>query len=164
MATWRIFLVWALAWWAQLLLAPLLRWLEGFPDVLLLAWLAVALVLRGRAFWVWTLIWGFSLGWISGLPDWVPLMGYLMLGLAWWWVRRRLWERPYLLLFAGTLMGTMTLRLWEYGILNLLGTSLPWRTGISRVVMPSLLWNLLLALPVYTVVTAVTGRPGGEEL
>jgi len=141
MATWRIFLVWVLAWWAQLLLAPLLRWLEGFPDVLLLAWLTVALILRGRAFWV-----------------------CLMLGLAWWWVRRRLWERPYLLLFAGTLIGTMTLRLWEYGILNLLGTSLPWRTGISRVIMPSLLWNLLLALPVYTVVTAVTGRPGGEEL
>jgi len=164
MATWRIFLVWVLAWWAQLLLAPLLRWLEGFPDVLLLAWLSAALVLRGRAFWGWTLIWGFSMGWISGLPDWAPLIGYLLLGFAWWRARQHLWERPYLLLFAGTLIGTMTLRLWEYGILNVLGTSLPWRMGIARVIMPSLLWNLLLVLPVYTVVTTVTGRPGGEEV
>ncbi len=164
MTVWRVLAVWFLAWWAQLLFAPLLRWLEGFPDLLLLSWLATALSLRGRAFWVWTLLWGFSVGWVSGLPDWVPLVGYTTLGLGWWWIRQRLWERPYLLLFAGTLIGTMTLRLWEYGVLSILGTPLPWNTTLSEVIMPSLLWNLFLVVPVYIVVTSITGHPGGEEL
>ncbi len=153
----RVALIWAVAWWAQLVLAPMLRWLQGFPDVVFLAWLAVALHLRGRSFWFWTLLWGLSVGWISALPDLAMVLPYLALGWALHRLREHMWERTYPLLFGSTLVGTMALCLWEYAVLQLTGTGIPWAAALSQVVVPTLWWNLLLALPVFTVVSGLAG-------
>ncbi len=153
----RVVLLWAASLWLQLVVAPLLRWLQGYPDVTFLTWLAVGLFLRGRGFWVWTLLWGFATGWVSALPDVAVLVAYVGLGFLLERIRERLWERPYLLLFGGTLVGTMALRLWEYGVVQFIGAEIPWVEALRQVLIPSLWWNLLLALPVYTVVSGFTG-------
>ncbi len=159
----RLFLLWLLALWAQLLLAPQLRWLRGFPDFLFLSWVAALPHLQGRRLWFWTLWWAGTLGWLAGEPFWIPLVAYLALVVAWWWLHQRLWERLYPLLFAITLVGTITLRLWEYLALSILGYSLPWAQVVSWVLVPGLFWNLLLVLPVYTVASSLLGPYPVEE-
>lgn len=153
----RLFLIWLLAWWAQLSLAPLLTWLRAFPDFLLLTWVVVLPHLQGRRLWAWTLWWAGTLGWISGLPFWVPLVGYALLAVVWIWLHQRLWERLYPLLFALTLVGTITLRLWEYLVLSVLGYELPWAQTLGWVLLPEVFWNLVLVLPVYALSSSILG-------
>jgi cell shape-determining protein MreD len=70
--------------------------LHGSADLLLLALVAWALNKRVRTAWLWAVLAGLMVAFVSALPPGVALVGYLVaVGLA-LLIRQRIWHMPLL--------------------------------------------------------------------
>lgn len=126
--------------------------LSGFGDLLLLLLAGLSLHKNAHAAWQWGVIGGLSMGLISGAPFLSVLAGYLgVVGLA-RLVQRRVWESPLLAMFLVTFAGTLLVHGSTFIGLWLSGTALPVEATFSLVTLPSLFINMILAVPVFTLV------------
>ena len=138
--------------------------LHGSADLVLLVITAWALQERVRTAWQWSIIGGLMIGYISMVPIGIPIVAYLAttgLALA---LRRRIWQIPFLAMLVVILSGTLLIQLSTAIFLNISGTALPWLGVINQVVLPSLLLNLLLALPIYVVIRELADWVHPEEI
>jgi len=126
--------------------------LHGATDLMLLTVLAWYLHEDAPPWWGWAFLGGTMLGWLSALPWWFYAVAYSAVALLATYLRRRLWRTSlftYLLLIVFT---TPAILLLEYGYLRITGTPISLFDSLRLVVFPSLLLNLLFALPVYALV------------
>ncbi|NPA31541.1 MAG: hypothetical protein GXO37_06035 [Chloroflexi bacterium] len=146
-----------LLWFAVLLQSAVVsqwRLLQGAVDLPLLVWAAwVTRERRVAPAWFWALAVGALWGLYSALPSGAGLVIYAGLGLVAQALRRRIWHPPYLLLFILVFVGS----LWVPGLTYLvvrfaMQSPIPFRTALVQVILPTVLLNLLAALPVYAVV------------
>jgi rod shape-determining protein MreD len=126
--------------------------LWGYADLMLVVLVAWALQPRINTAWHWAVIGGFLMGFISGVPWFVPLFGYLLVVAAAQLLRRRIWQAPLLSVFAVTFFGTLVIHVLSLVVLNLLGHPLPVADSLGLITLPSLLLNLLISIPVYSVI------------
>jgi cell shape-determining protein MreD len=82
-----------------------------------------------------------------------PLIGYLVLTAIVRILRRHVWQTPLLAMFLATMLGTILIQFMYFIILQITGTPFPWQESLSQVMLPSVLLNLILVLPVYVVMT-----------
>ncbi len=149
MATLVAFPVLVLALMLQTAVISRINLLYGSADLVLVILAAWALQERVTTSWQWALVAGVLVGFVSGLPWFVPLTGYLMVvGLA-RLLQRRVWQAPLLAMFAVSLIGTLVMHILSIFSLRLLGDPLPLGDSLSLITLPSILLNLLLAIPVY---------------
>lgn len=128
--------------------APLL---QGTADILLLTVIAWALQERVRSAWYWAVLAGLLVSFVSGLPYGLLLAGYLLatgIALA---LRQRVWQAPILAMFAATFFGTLIVHLISLLVLRISGNPMPILEALNLITLPSLLLNLLLAVPIYAV-------------
>jgi len=127
--------------------------LHGTADLMLLVLLSWVLQERVKAVWFWVLLCGGMVSLVSGLPFFMPVFGYLIVaGLA-RILRRQVWQVPILAMFVATFVSTLIYHAMSLAVLFVNGTNLPIIDSLTLVTLPSALLNLMLALPVYTVVT-----------
>jgi hypothetical protein len=88
-------------------------------------------------------------GYISGLPWFIPLAGYLMVVGVGRLLHRRVWQAVLLETFVVIFIGTFGIQLLTVGYLAFAGGSFQLGEVISLIVLPSTLLNLLLIIPVY---------------
>jgi len=88
---------------------------------------------------------------VSGMPWFVLLVGYLGVVLLALLLRRRVWQAPMLAMFSVTFLGSLFMNLIALIVLQLSGRPLPFGDSFGLIVLPSLLLNLLFAIPVYVV-------------
>jgi hypothetical protein len=123
--------------------------LQGTADLILLALAAWALQERVNSAWQWSIIAILLLTLVTALP--LPALGLAYLaatGLA-LIVRRRIWQVPVLAMLITTFGGTIIIQSVSVLAIWIEGTSLPLIQSINLVLLPSLLLNLLLAIPMY---------------
>jgi hypothetical protein len=123
--------------------------LQGTADLILLALAAWALQERVNSAWQWSIIAILLLTLVTALP--LPALGLAYLaatGLA-LIVRRRIWQVPVLAMLITTFGGTIIIQAVSVLAIWIEGTSLPLIQSINLVLLPSLLLNLLLAIPMY---------------
>ncbi|HEX7976346.1 MAG TPA: rod shape-determining protein MreD [Anaerolineales bacterium] len=138
--------------------------LHGTADLVLLAVIAWALQKRVQTAWHWGIIAGLLVSLLSGLPMGVPLVGYLVVvGIA-LILRQRLWQVPILAMFVTTFLGTLLSQAINLVALRLFGTSLPWLEAINQITLPSVLLNLLLAIPFFALLGDLANWLYPEEL
>jgi len=131
--------------------------LGGYADLMLVVLAAWALQDRVTTAWHWALLGGAIVGFVSGLPWIVPVIGYLLVvGLARVWVYR-IWQAPLLVMFAVVFVGTLFMHILSVFLLRLLGNPLPVGDVFGLVTLPSLLLNLLLAIPVFAMMRDLAG-------
>jgi len=131
--------------------------LYGTADIVMLVILAWMLNDRVKHGWEWVIIAGLITSFVSGLPPLLPLVGYLMAaGLA-YWLKKRIWQTPVLAMLFSTFLGTVMVQSLSLITLIIMGTEISLPIGYSLVIMPSALWNLILAVPVYTLVSEMVG-------
>jgi cell shape-determining protein MreD len=141
--------------------APLL---QGTPDLLFLVIIAWAVRPRVRSYWFWSLVAALLIGYTSALSYPVPLISYGLATMLAVVLRRRVWRvllLAYLLvIFTGTLLfqGLTVVTLFAEG------AALPIGDIVNQVVLPGLVLNLFLALPVYVLVGDLADRLYPEEL
>ena len=126
----------------------LLSGIGDLPLVMLAAW---ALQEEVETAWQWAAATGLLVGFVSGIPWFVPMLGYLALvGLA-QILQGRVWQAPLLAMFSVTFLGTIIMSLLSLFVLRLYGVPLPVGDVLGLLTLPSVLLNMLLAIPAYTV-------------
>lgn len=136
----------------------------GTADVLLLAVIAWSLQERVDTAWQWSVIGGYFASLGSGLPFGVLIGSYLVVTGVALVVRRRVWKRPILAMFWMTFIGTLIVHLSSIVVRLLTGVAIPMIEAFNLITLPSLLLNVLLAIPVYLFVTDVAKLIYREEI
>ena len=123
--------------------------LAGYADLMLVVLAAWALKADAATAWLWALLGGAMVSFVSGMPWPVTMAGYLLTVLLAQLFRQRVWQAPLLAMFSVTFVGTIVMGVLAIFTLNLLGTPLPIGDSLGLIVLPSILLNLLFAIPVY---------------
>jgi rod shape-determining protein MreD len=126
----------------------LLSGIADLPLVMLAAW---ALQQEVDSAWHWAMAFGLMVGFVSGIAWYVPLIGYGVVVALAQALQRRVWQAPLLAMFSVTFVGTVVLDLVSFAVLRLSGVSMRLEDALGLLVLPSVLLNMLLAIPVYAV-------------
>ncbi len=148
----------------QTIIVSSLPLLSGYADLMLLVLVAWALQERARSAWVWAILAGVIVSFVSAAPLGTPLVGYLVVTAIARLFRRRVWQTPILSMFFVTFLGSLITQGLIMGMLIFQGTPVPLYDSINLVIMPSTLLNLLLALPVYAIVADLAQWVYPEEV
>jgi cell shape-determining protein MreD len=92
------------------------------------------------------------------MPYFAPLMGYLGVVAISQALQRRVWRTPLLALFIVVLLGTLFQHAVYVIILKITGAPISWLESLDRVILPSILLNLIFSLPIFAVVKDLVGR------
>jgi hypothetical protein len=123
--------------------------LAGFADLILVILAAWALQEGVNTALHWAFLASILSSFVSHLPWLVVVVGYFGVVLLAQILQRRVWQAPMLAMFSVTFLGTLLVHLLSYGFLRLFGDPLPFGDTMGLITLPSLLLNLLLAIPVY---------------
>lgn len=126
--------------------------LEGNADLVLLVIIAWALQDRVKNAWLWAIVGGLLMSFISGLQFPVIIGSYLVITAGIRLLIKRIWQVPILMMLVGTIFGTIVLLGVEFVMLVIGGTPLQIGDSMSLVILPSVLLNLLFSIPVYTLI------------
>jgi hypothetical protein len=118
------------------------------PLVMLAAW---ALQEGVDSAWHWAIATGLLVGFISGISWVVPVAGYIAVVVLAYLFQRRVWQAPLLAMFTITFIGTILVSFLSVGVLRFSDVDLPMSDVLGLVMLPGVLLNLLLAIPVYAV-------------
>jgi rod shape-determining protein MreD len=138
--------------------------LNGMADLTLLMIIAWALQDRVDSEWQWCLIGGLFASLYSALPFGVYVVGYLLcVGIS-RLIKKRIWKAPFLAMLAATFIGTLVVLLISFAARLLSGVSMPYLSVINLILLPSLLLNLILAIPVFSIMRDLSDWLYPQEL
>ena len=126
----------------------LLSGIADLPLVMLAAW---ALQEEVETSWHWAAATSILVGFVSGIHWSVPVLSYLVIVAFAQLFQRRVWQAPLLAMFSVTFLGTICMSLFSLAVLRLVGISLPLSDVFGQITLPSILLNMLLAIPAYAV-------------
>jgi len=138
---------------AQMVVLSRIYLLHGTADIILLVLIAWSLQEKARSVWIWVIIGGLLVGFISATPFYIYLVSYLVIIAIVRFLRRQVWQTPVLAMLVVTIIGTFFLQLFIIVGLKVAGQPISWQESLSLITLPSVILNLLLALPVYVVIT-----------
>ena len=133
----------------QAAVVPAFSLLAGYADVLLVLLAAWALQEGVRTGVQWALLGGLMVSLMSHLPWFIYLAGYAGVVVLARLLQRRVWQVPLLAMFTVTFLGTVFMHLLSYAYLQLFGANLSFSDAMGLVTLPSLLLNLLIAIPMF---------------
>jgi hypothetical protein len=131
--------------------------LSGAADLMLLTLAAFALQPQVTESWQWGLLGGLFIALTSALPFFVPLIGYLALVILARVVLRRVWQVPILAMFVVVFVGTLFVHILSFVALRVVGNPISFNEAFSLITLPTMILNLLLAVPMYTFVRDLAG-------
>lgn len=142
--------------------APLLL---GSADLVLLVIISWVMQERAQRPWLWVIVAGLMVGWVSATPIWVPLAAYLAVTALARLLASRVWQIPILALLATVFAGSLITHALSYMTVSLSGISLSLVDAFNLIILPSLFMNLLFALPVNGLVSELASwtRPAEIE-
>jgi rod shape-determining protein MreD len=140
---------------------PLLR---GTTDLVMVAIIAWSLQKPVKTAWQWGIIGGLMVSVTTALPFGLPVIGYLLVvGMA-LLLRQRVWQVPILAMFVATFLGTLLTQAMAIAVLRFTGTPLAWMESVNMITLPSMLLNLVVAIPVYALLGDLSRLLYPEEL
>ena len=130
-----------------------IRLLNGSADLVLLVMVAWALQRGGNVvYWPLGVAAGLIVGFVSQMPILVVMIGYGLAMLILQMLQSRIWQAPLFSLFVAVLLGSIVSLFVDFLYLLLIGTPLEPGVSFNRVILPGIILNLLMALPVYAFV------------
>jgi rod shape-determining protein MreD len=134
------------------------RFLDGRPDLLLLAVVGWGLAGGKTETMVWGLFAGFLIDLLSGLPFGASAVALVFIGYMVTLFERRVWEANFIMPLGVTLVASFAFHIWNVGVIILMGRPFELNFALSRVILPSIFLNLILALPAVQLLTNLRGR------
>ncbi len=132
--------------------------LSGSADIILLILAAWALQEQVKRAWIWAVIGGLMVGFVSGVPWYIYFVSYLIVVTTARLLTRRVWQAPLLAMFTVTLIGTVVLQMSTFIVLTLSQVPLTFGDVFAKIVLPSVLLNMLLAIPVHPLIRILARR------
>jgi len=125
--------------------------LSGYADLALVMLAAWALQEDVESAWHWAVATGLLVGFVSGILWIVPVISYLVVVALANILQGRMWQAPLLAMFSITFLGTIVSNLLSLVVLRFLGVPLVIGDTLGLLVLPSVLLNMLIAIPAYAV-------------
>jgi cell shape-determining protein MreD len=126
--------------------------LHGNADLIMLVIIAWSLHPSTRYSWFWFILGSFIMTYLSALP----MYGYFIIyGIIWLlitFLKRRVWQMPVILMLFLTIFGTFLENFFSIASLFLQNVNLNYSEIITQIMIPSLILNLLLAIPVFGII------------
>ena len=127
-----------------------LKLLNGYADLPLILIAAWALQERVESAWHWAAVICLFVGFITRLPWFILVIGYFGIVYIARSLQRQVWQAPLLAMFSVVFIGTLFMHLLSYATLTILGTPFSFSEVATLITLPALLLNILLSIPVYT--------------
>jgi rod shape-determining protein MreD len=132
--------------------------ISGTADLILVFLLAWSIQEEADNIWLWTVIIGVFVSLFSAMPFYAPLLTYMgAVGIS-KLLQRRVWQIPIIGMFLSTFLGTFLQHAFYVLVLQITGAPIHWRESLDLVILPSVLLNLIFALPVYAIASDLAGR------
>jgi rod shape-determining protein MreD len=125
--------------------------LSGYADLPLLVISAWALQAKVDTAWHWAIATGMLVGFISGVPWALPVVGYVAVVALAKILQMRVWQAPLLAMFSIAFLGTIVVDVLTFSFIRLSGTPIPFQDAFGLQTLPRVLLNLVLSVPVYAV-------------
>lgn len=132
--------------------------ISGAPDLILLFLIAWSLQERVKNNWFWAVVAGVLISIGSAMPFYTPLIGYFGVVSISNIFQRKIWRNPLMVMFVVTFLGTFFQHTVYIIGLILSGAPVTWMESLDSVTIPSILLNLIFALPIYAIVNDLAGR------
>lgn len=126
-----------------------IKLLSGYADLPMLALASWALQERVKSAWHWAALGCALIGFVSHMPWYILLIGYLAVIFVAQTFQRRVWQAPLLAMFSVTFIGTLFIHLLSFVVLRISGVPLAFADVIGLITLPSLLLNMLFSIPIY---------------
>lgn len=127
-----------------------IKLISGYADLMLIILAAWALQERVTSAWHWAVLACIFTGFVSNMPWLVLIIGYFAVVYMAQVLQKRVWQAPLLAMFSVTFAGTLVMHLVSFTVLRLSGTPFAFEDVLGLITLPSLLLNMLFAIPVYT--------------
>lgn len=128
------------------------RLLSGYADLILVVLAAWALQSQVKSAWHWAATACVMTAFVGKMPWPVTVAGYLMVVYLAQILQKRVWQAPLLAMFSAVFAGTLFSHLLAFSVLRLAGTPLDPGEALGLVTLPSLLLNILIAIPLFTLI------------
>jgi rod shape-determining protein MreD len=137
----------------QMIMISNLPLIHGTADLIFLIIIAWSLKEHAKnAIWIAGLT-GLAMDYISATPFGTYIISYIIIVSLARLLQNKIWQAPVLSMLFMTVIGTIFCQSVTYAMLFLRGVTLPLTESITQVILPGLLLNLLLMLPVYLIVS-----------
>lgn len=126
-----------------------IRLMGGTSDLILLCLIAWSINDRSKYSWILTIAGGLIMSYVSAMP----MNGYLWMYLGIWlmirFIKMRVWQMPLILMLFVTIVGTMLISVGTLALLFIQNASINYLDAFQQIIVPSLVMNLLLSIPIY---------------
>ena len=129
--------------------------LNGQADLLLMILAAWSLQEQVHSAWVWGAAAGLLVALISGAAWYIYPVSYLMVVALGRLLARRIWQAPLLAMFMVVFTGTLVMLMFTYSVRTIFEVSLGFNLSFVRIILPSILINMLLAIPVHSIIRSL---------
>ena len=126
-----------------------IRLMGGTSDLLLLCIIAWSINERTKYSWILVITAGLIMSYISAMPMYGYLWMYLFIWLLIRFIKMRVWQMPLVLMLFVTIVGTLIISAGTLGLLYLQNASINYLDAFRQIIIPSLVMNLLLSIPIY---------------
>jgi rod shape-determining protein MreD len=134
------------------------QFLEGRPDLVLLAVIGWGLAGGSKEALVWGLVGGIALDMLSGMPLGTTSLILILIAALVAAYEGRIWETNFLMPIGIVLIGSLLFHFMSLGVILLMGREVDWAYSISRLILPSTFINLILALPAAQALKGIRNR------
>ena len=126
-----------------------IRLMGGASDLVMICIIAWSIHERSKFSWIVTIVGGLVMSYISAMP----MKGYIWMYLGIWlvirFIKMRVWEMPLMLMVFVTILGTLIISAGTLGLLFLQNAAVNYIDAMRQIVVPSLVMNILLCIPIY---------------
>lgn len=126
-----------------------IRLLDGTTDLIMLCMIAWSINDRTKYSWILVIASGLIMTYISAMP----MNGYMWMYLIIWgiirFIRNHVWQMPLILMLFMTIIGTLIVSVGTLGLLFLQNASVDYAEAFRQIIVPSIVMNLLLSIPIY---------------
>lgn len=141
----------------QMVAVSRLRLIGGSADLVLMVLIAWGMQEQVKDLWVWVVVASLMTSFVSALPVFAVVAGYLFAAFFIWFLKQQVWQSPILAMFLATAVSTLVQNLVSIFALQISGSPISFSEGFNLVTVPSMLLNFLLVLPLYALFTDLAG-------
>lgn len=135
----------------QLSLSGKFMILNGFSDLLFVWMIAWIIQTKINHSWLWLIIAISVMSYVSAIPWYATAISYLIiLGIA-SFIKGRLWQSPLLSFLLVLIIGSFIYYFTGFISLKINGSMIQFSESLNRIILPSLVMNLVFALPIYLI-------------
>jgi cell shape-determining protein MreD len=129
---------------------------HGTADLVMLTLTAWGIHTKKNNVWIWALIGGLMTSFVSAVPWLAVIIPYIVVALSAHLLHGRFWQSPILAMLLITIFGTFVVQLTTVSVLNFKDIQVNFTLAFEAIIIPSLILNLILALPVFILVKDIS--------